>query len=109
MSNPMDPLRTLKERTAEACAPLGLELQMFNAVVGSEGEPDHAQVIFTIDAERMGAEAEFVELKQEMEAELDEIQREAREKDLEQKVADAKANLENMLRRSRGDFLNPEG
>lgn len=106
MSNPIDPLRTLKERLTEVAATLGLELQVFATIVGAEGEPDHAQAIFTIDADLLDSEAEVKQGMKAIEAELDKLQQDQREKDLDVQEERAKESLKDLLRRN-GGFLNP--
>lgn len=97
----MNPLEILKERVAEACRPLGLELRQFSVVVADEGGTHHVQVLYTIDTEDVGKTVEqaefdkaFAELEQSFLTQSD-----------EEKEAEAKASLENLLKRHRP---NPE-
>jgi len=95
--NPNDPHRVLKKRLAEAVAPIGLELRQYVSVVADEGDADHIQVVFTIDMDQLGKDAEQVEI----DAQFADLAQSFSVQSLDDKEAEAIAGLQDLLSKGR--------
>lgn len=98
MSDPMEPIRRLGERLAQEAAKLGLELRGFTVVPSFDGQPDHAQALFIIDATEIGKDAEQAEIDEQ----FVEMTRQLKSTELEEKEAAAEAGLRRLLEKHGG-------
>jgi hypothetical protein len=103
--DPIEPVHRLKARLAEIAEPLGLTLRLFNLLVGEgpEGEPDHVQVVFTIDAETIGKDAEQIAIDRQ----FDEMVRDQKATEHDQAAGKVQSSLEDLAKRfgASGGFL----
>jgi hypothetical protein len=90
----MEALERLELACREASAAIGLDQQLFQIVIGKDG--NHiAQVVFTIDLETLSKGSEQVEIDRAFE----EMVRDQKLSERDQQEADAEANLRRMSQR----------
>lgn len=97
MSNPIDPMRVLRERMAEALSPLGLELRQFINVVADEESGDVIQAVFTIDRDAIGKTQEQIHF----DAAFDDLARNFTIQKTDDAEAETRANLQRLLDRNK--------
>jgi hypothetical protein len=97
MSSPIDPMRVLKDRVAEVLSPLGLELRQFITVVSDDSSGDTVQVVFTINEDLVGKTQEQVAF----DTAFEDIARSFQIQTSDDKEAEARANLEKLLKHNK--------
>lgn len=88
----MAPLERVAERLAEACKPLGLDLQDFIVHTYREANVDGrptAQAMFLIDRDDIGKTAEHAKVEEEFRQELDAFEADMRAEQDQQRQNDA--------------------
>ena len=99
-----DPWKVLRQRAKEANAPLGLELRQFTRHVGEEGEQDVVQIVFTINASRVGETLPDDEQKQ-FDLKFEQLAQNFEDDKREDAKAKARAEIEELRRQLDGDGL----
>jgi hypothetical protein len=97
MTEHIDPLRVIRQRLAEVTQAIGLELREMDVRVADHQTGDVVIALFTIDADEVGKTQEQVQV----DAQIQEMERQMLEQQREDKAEEARANLDVLFKKYR--------
>jgi hypothetical protein len=98
MTDPMEALRTIREKLAEVTEPLGLELREMDVRVAPDGRhADTVIAIFTIDVEQIGKTEDEVAV----DAQIAEMEQQMLQQTRDTREEEARANLDALFKKYR--------